>query len=226
MKKLLKNIRYYFWATNKRRILDKIQEKYRDVFHGIVLDIGGRDRGKFKKPKAEVEKWIFADIEEKFKPDIVLDVANMKFFEDNSVDVINANELFEHVEKIDKGPEECRRILKPDGIAIISVPFLKEIHADPHDFQRWTEIKWKNKFKELGFDIRETVILGRFFCTLVDMIKVLIKKLPLLIRLPIQAVSYPFLDALVWLDNTSFVLNDNRLKNFHVGYFFILKNKK
>jgi len=43
----------------------------------VVLDIGGRNRGKFIKPKDKVEKWIFADIESKHKPDIVVDVCDI-----------------------------------------------------------------------------------------------------------------------------------------------------
>ena len=102
MIKLKKNIQYYFWASYRRKILDELLEKNKHYYKGIVLDIGGRDRGKFKKPKDKVKKWIFADIEEKHKPDIVLDVANMKDIKDESIDIINAIELFEHVEKIEK----------------------------------------------------------------------------------------------------------------------------
>jgi len=53
-------------------------------------------------------------------PDIVLDVANMKNMGDESIDVINAIELFEHVEDIEKSLDECYRILKKGGIMIIS----------------------------------------------------------------------------------------------------------
>lgn len=88
-----------------------------------------------------VEKWIFVDVEEKHNPDIVLDVADMGKIKDESIDVINAIELFEHVEKIQQGLKECYRVLKKDGVMILSTPFLFPIHADPYDFQRWTEEK-------------------------------------------------------------------------------------
>jgi len=133
---MLENIKYYFWATYRRKLLDKFLEENESHYKGIVLDVGGRDRGKFKKPKDEVEKWIFADIEDKYQPDIILDVSNMNEIKDESVDVINAIELFEHVEDIEKGLRECHRVLKNDGIMILSVPFLYPIHADPFDFQR------------------------------------------------------------------------------------------
>ena len=120
---MFKKIRYYFWASYRRRLLDKLQNKYSFLYKGIVLDIGGRDRGMFKKPKDKVEKWIFADIESKHNPDIILDVADMNSFSNNSIDFINAIELFEHVKNIEKGLEECYRVLKKDGIMFISAPF-------------------------------------------------------------------------------------------------------
>lgn len=138
---MINQINYYLWATYRRKKLDELQEKYQDLYHGIVMDIGGRDRGKFKKPKDKVKKWIFVDIEKKHNPDLILDIAEMKKIKSKSIDLINAIELFEHVGKIDKGLDECLRVLKKGGRLIISAPFLYKIHADPYDFQRWTETK-------------------------------------------------------------------------------------
>lgn len=73
----------------------------------------------------------------------------MSKIEDESIDVINAIELFEHIEDIEKGLRECNRVLKKNGVMIISVPFLFPIHSDPYDFQRWTEEKWKQELKEI-----------------------------------------------------------------------------
>jgi len=120
---MLDSVKYYFWASYRRKLLDKLQNKYSFLYKGIVLDIGGRDRGRFKKPKDKVEKWIFVDIESKHNPDVILDVADMNSFSNNSIDFINAIELFEHVKNIEKGLEECYRVLKKDGIMFISAPF-------------------------------------------------------------------------------------------------------
>ena len=87
-------IKYYYWASFRRKLLDKYQEKYKLIYRGVVLDIGGRDRGKFKKPKDRVEKWIFADISPKYKPDIILDITKMDTISNDSVDVISAIEVF------------------------------------------------------------------------------------------------------------------------------------
>ena len=188
----------------------------------MVLDIGGRDRGRFKKPKDKVNKWIFADIEKKHNPDIVLDVADMSEIESESIDVVNAIELFEHVENIEQGLRECYRILKKGEVIILSVPFLNPIHNDPFDFQRWTEHKWKKELKKTGFRIEKFEIMGRYFTVIMDMKKALIKRFPFGIR-HFFKLFYPIMDLFVELDNTKWVKNNLKLNKFHGGYFIILR---
>lgn len=219
---MIKKIKYYFWSSYRRRLLDKLQNKYSFLYKGIVLDIGGRDRGKFKKPKERVKKWIFADIESRHNPDVVLDVADMNNFPNSSIDCINAIELFEHVEKIEKGLEECYRVLKDNGVMFISVPFLYPIHADPYDFQRWTIHKWRTTLKEKGFIMEKEEIMGNFLFIFSEYIKYFIKELPKVLKWPAYLV-FPFLDFLVYLDNFNFIKGNNKLNKFHGGYFLILK---
>lgn len=215
-------LKYYFWASNRRKILDKLQKKYAYLYHGTVLDIGGRDRGAFNKPKDKVDKWIFADIEEKHNPDIVTDVADMQNISDKSIDIVNAIELFEHVEKIENGISECYRVIKPEGIIILSVPFLYAIHSDPFDFQRWTLYKWETKLKKIGFKIQKTEIMGYFFTVVSEMFKVFIKTLPFGIKHFFYSL-FPFIDLLMLLDKTKRIKNHKTLGNFHGGYFIIAK---
>jgi len=217
-----KNLHYYFWASYRRKILDKLLEKNKNYYQGIVLDIGGRDRGKFKKPKDRVEKWIFADIEERHNPDVILDVCNMDKIKDESIDVISAIELFEHVEDPEQGLRECYRVLKRDGVMILSVPFLYPIHSDPYDFQRWTEDKWKKILSEIGFRIEKFEIMGRYFTTILEYKKILIQQFPFGLR-RFCKLFYPIMDLFVKLDNTKIIKNNLKLSKFHGGYFIILR---
>lgn len=216
-----KAFEYYIWASFRRKTLDKLQEKYKYLYRGIVLDIGGRDRGNFKKPKENVKKWIFADIEPKHNPDLVLDVSKMNNIENKSIDTIGVLELFEHVYNIEKGLSECHRALKEDGRIVLSVPFLSQIHGDPSDFQRWTDEKWRRELTKKGFEIEEFIIMGRFFTVLGDMYKVLIKTFPRGIK-HISYLTLPFIESLVLLDRFDFVKR-SVLGKFHGGYFIIAK---
>ncbi len=215
------NIGYYLWSSYRRKTLDRLQERYQDVYRGVVLDIGGRDRGRFVKPRDRVEQWIFADINEEHHPDMVLDVADMKgAVGDESVDVVNAMELFEHVQRIEEGLQECKRVLKPGGRLILSVPFLHPVHGDPYDFQRWTREKWLQEIRYLGLHVERMEVTGGFFSVSGDMVKALVHALPWIPRRLFQ-LFYPFLDLFVLLDRTDFGRNHPRLAGYHGGYFIV-----
>lgn len=216
----MKSLTYYFWATYHRKLLDKILEENKQYYRGIVLDIGGQDRGKFKKPKGKVEKWIFADIVEKHKPDILLDISDMHQIKDHSIDIIAAIEVFEHVEKPEKALQECRRVLKKDGHLILSAPFLFPIHSDPCDYQRWTKDKWFLELGESGFRVEKCETVGRFFSVLGDMLTILIKQLPFRLN-TLFRILYPLMDIGVKLDNHRIIKDNKRLNKFTTGYFIV-----
>ncbi|MBU0612607.1 class I SAM-dependent methyltransferase [Patescibacteria group bacterium] len=217
---MLKNVNYYFWATYRRKSIDRILKENIHFYNGFVLDIGGRKRGQFKEPMGKVKKWIYTDINKKHKPDLVLDVSHMDTIKSESVDVINAIELFEHVKRIEDGLKECYRVLKNGGTIIICVPFLYPVHADPNDFQRWTEDKWKNELVKVGFQISKIVIMGRYFTVLMDMKKELIKLLPFPIK-HFFYLFYPLMDLAVKLDNSKWVKKNKRLMKYHSGYYIV-----
>jgi len=219
---MLKFLKYYFGTSYRRKILDSLLEENKHYYKGIVLDIGGRDRGKFKKPKDKVEKWIFADIEKKHNPDIVLDVANMDKVRSESIDTINAIELFEHTKDPEKGLSECCRVLKKNGTVILSAPFLYPVHKDPCDFQRWTKEKWEKELEKNSFNIEKFEIMGGYFTVMMDMNKILIKQLPF--GLPyFFRLFYPLMDFLAKLDDSRYIKDSPKLKDYHQGYFIICK---
>jgi SAM-dependent methyltransferase len=59
-----------------------------------------------------------------------------------SFDVIIAEEVFEHLEIVDTAADNVRAMLKPEGVFLVSVPFLIKIHGPPiyGDFRRWTPV--------------------------------------------------------------------------------------
>lgn len=221
MDKLKKKINYYLGASYRRKDLDRLQEKYKSIYKGNVLDIGGRDRGNFKKPKNQANKWVFADIEERHHPDIILDVSRMNNVGDETYDVISAMELFEHVTEPEKGIAECHRVLKKGGELVLSAPFLYPIHADPYDFQRWTKEKWKRELEKAGFKIDVIEEAGSFFSVLSGMIKDLNKSFSVFKY--VGYFFYPLLDMIAKLDNCNIILKKLGRDKYTTGYFIIAK---
>jgi 2-polyprenyl-3-methyl-5-hydroxy-6-metoxy-1,4-benzoquinol methylase len=64
--------------------------------------------------------------------------------DDNSVDVVVTLETIEHIENYDKFIDEVKRVLKPDGLAIVSTPndleFAEGNHYHVHEFE-YKELK-------------------------------------------------------------------------------------
>ena len=214
-------IMYYLWSSYRRRALDRFSEKVKSYYQGIVLDIGGRDRGLFRKPREQVGKWINADIVWKHKPDLCMDVAAQPIKSD-SIDVVSAMELFEHVHRIDEGLRECFRVLKEKGVLLVSVPFLYPVHADPFDFQRWTKDKWERELQTNGFVLERSEVSGYFFNVLSDMMKSGIKAIPGWFKIPFY-IFLPLLDFIAFLDKGKFVQQHPILNRYHGGYFFIAR---
>lgn len=219
---LRKSLGYYFWASYQRKLLDTAQEKHKAIYYGTVLDVGGRDRGKFNKPKNTVDRWIFADICPDHKPDIVLDVANMPMIETESIDVITAIQVFAHVERLNQGLSECFRVLKKNGVLVFSSHLIYPIVNDPDDYRRYTASGWKIELEKHGFRIETTEVLGRYFTTMADFITIANKSMPPGIR-HIGYLLYPILSLITRLDDTSFVTNNKILSSFTTGYFIIAK---
>ena len=57
---------------------------------------------------------------------------------DASVGSVIALNVFEHVQHFWRGFEEVQRVLRPDGLLIVSCPFHFHIHAYPSDYWRFT----------------------------------------------------------------------------------------
>lgn len=218
---IVEKIRYYYWASFRRKLLDKYQEKYKSTYRGVVLDIGGRDRGKFKKPKDKVEKWIFADVSPKYKPDIILDITRMDAISNGSIDIISAIELFEYVDKIDEALNECYRVLKKDGKIIFSAPFLHPIADDPCDLQRWTKSMWERQLASSEFNIELIEEMGYFFTVLAELLNLGNKSFKY--SKYFGYIFYPLLSLMAKLDNLNIVKKNGSPKLFTTGYFIIAK---
>lgn len=78
------------------------------------------------------------DISEDRNPDIVGDVCDMSF-PDNNFDSVFLMEVLEHVHDPNKAIREIYRVLKPGGTLVFSVPFIFPIHDRPHDYFRYTK---------------------------------------------------------------------------------------
>ena len=59
-------------------------------------------------------------------------------FGDDAFDSIICNQVFEHVFNPDEFVEELRRVLKPGGCLLLTVPFVWDEHEQPNDYARYS----------------------------------------------------------------------------------------
>jgi len=83
------------------------------------------------------------------------DIQDMHMIEDSTYDSIVCFEVLEHVQNPFKAVSEVKRVIKKDGIFILSVPHLSRLHDMPHDYFRYTEYGLKTLLDQNGFEVIE-----------------------------------------------------------------------
>ena len=58
---------------------------------------------------------------------------------DTTMDIVFMTEVLEHLSEPWRVLPECRRVLRPGGVLVLSTRFLFPYHPDPHDYYRFTE---------------------------------------------------------------------------------------
>jgi SAM-dependent methyltransferase len=130
---------------------------------GVVLDLGGKresKRGSFQPPEHEAQAWWYLNLDWITKPNIFADVTTTPL-KPKSVDCILCTEVLEHLKDPQTCVDEIHRLLRDDGLVFASTPFFYPVHADPYDFQRFTEDGLRHLFRE--FKLVEVYRMGGYF---------------------------------------------------------------
>jgi SAM-dependent methyltransferase len=101
---------------------------------------------------------------------IVADIQNCPNVPDNTYDVIVCTQVLEHVANPFRAAAELRRILKPGGQLLLTVPAAYPYHAVPHDYWRYTrdslQLLFGDGFQNLAitaYGNRLTVVAAYWF---------------------------------------------------------------
>ena len=135
---------------------------------GKTLDFGAGSAKYRGLISPHTSEYITFDVVHGTNVDVVGD-AHKTPFESNAFNTIICTQMLEHVEKPWIVIAEIKRILKPNGVCIITAPFLIPYHADPHDFFRYTREGLLSLFKNERFAIEESGTYGRGPSVLAEM---------------------------------------------------------
>ncbi len=120
-----------------RHTLDTFVESHAALLTGDVIDIGGRN-GRFRNAFPQATSYRILDIDPQWNPDICASVEDIPL-EENSVDGIACLAMLEDVPHVQQAIDEMRRILKPGGTILVTVPFFTAIADRPYDYWRFTD---------------------------------------------------------------------------------------
>lgn len=146
----------------------------KDCDKARVLEIGGGTsfvRSRIEK-QCEGVTYISSDISPTDQTDMVFDANDMPF-EDGSVDVVLAMEVLEHMPDPAVTVAEVSRVLRPGGIAVVTVPFMFGVH-DFRDYQRFTPLGMETLLGEHGMHVADMRRRGGTFVAASGLVRHLI----------------------------------------------------
>ena len=119
-----------------------------------VLDAGAGDapyRDLFAHCDYLTQDWPSSPHEGGRAADVVADLHNLPLAE-CSFDFVLCTEVLEHLANPERALRELRRVLRPGGRILITVPFVIELHEEPYDFFRYTPYALRHLLTEARFE--------------------------------------------------------------------------
>lgn len=132
------------------------------LINGKILEVGSGEKWR------QLNGSITLNIDESAKPDVVASGEELPF-DDNIFDAVLCLEVLEHTKNPNQMIKEIRRVLKRDGVLILTAPFVFEMHCE-EDYYRYTQeglINLLSEFKKV-----KVYPNGGYFCVLTHLIRI------------------------------------------------------
>ena len=130
-----------------------IMEQTRGQSYPVVIDVGA-GTSPYRK-MINHERYIVVDIEDRGGADgverVTGDLTKRIPLENELADLILCTEVLEHVPEYTVAISELYRMLKPDGVLLVTVPFVWVLHEAPNDFFRFTHFGIQRLLIDGGF---------------------------------------------------------------------------
>ena len=122
--------------------------------HGLILDIGCGEKPYARIFEGPGKRYFGLDIDTGNNKKVDICGSSLLLpIKDSSVDTVITNQTIEHVKSPEKFMQEISRILKPDGVLILTAPQLWCLHEVPNDYYRFTSFALELLCKENRLDV-------------------------------------------------------------------------
>lgn len=139
-----------------RKGLMKYINKHKKYVKGRCMDLGCGTQP--YKEILECNEYIGVEIagdKQDYTENIVYYDGEVLPFKDDFFDSIFSTQVFEHISNLEEILIECKRVLKNNGVMLITVPFIYPEHLMPYDYKRYTSEGVKKLLEKYGFEIIE-----------------------------------------------------------------------
>lgn len=146
----------------------ELQKAAKQYYRGSLIDIGCGTKPYRELLKPYVTEHVGVDHENSIHGRDNVDLFSTAYeipSADQEFDSALCTAVLEHLEEPEKAIGECHRVLKPDGVAIYSVPFIWHLHEEPRDFYRFSKYGLRYLFEKSGFEIIHIKALSGFWVT-------------------------------------------------------------
>ena len=204
-----------------RRVhIDRVLNENKQFMKGVVIDIGGKKinpRGTFIPPLDQVDKWIYVNNDPMTKPDILCDVKKIPV-KDQSVDFFLLTEVMEYLDDPRSTISELKRVLKKDGLGIITTPFLNPLHGDYlNDNARYTETYLKKIIELNNLKVLKLEKMGSVGSVFFDILKVHAREGEM-------NILNMLLDRFYFIFKIVDKITEKSKKFINTGYFILVQN--
>lgn len=193
------DIMAFMWPDNlERASIIRCLRDARGSVHGRLLDAGCGDKPYVDIFRQSVSAHIGIDVARRAVqrpglegPDVVGDVGSLPFA-DESFDSVLCTQVLEHLPNPGQVMNEFHRVLRPGGTLIVTTPQTWGLHAEPHDYYRYTRCGLAHLARSAGFEVVRLQSRGGFWVTIAQMLSNRIYDrfagFPRVARLPIRLV--------------------------------------
>lgn len=128
-------------------------QRYAHLCHGRLLDIGCGEKPYESLLSHRVTDYVGLEhpdtVHARDRVDVWGDAQDLPF-DDGSFDSVCAFHVIEHTAQPSRVMAEAARVLRPDGVLLLAVPFMWGIHEAPRDFYRFTPYALLDLYKQAG----------------------------------------------------------------------------
>lgn len=152
--------------------------------------------------------------------DLETDITKPLPIEKETFDTILSTQVLEHIYNPSEFFAECKRLLKPNGVLIVSSNFSYWEHECPYDYLRHTQFFFKRIAEENGFEMLETLPLGDGLAVIADIAEKIFYKTNFGQKLPFK-ILYKLTKYL--FENYNLKKDKKILKNQTLAYCCVMK---